>query len=263
MIGWTGGNPPTLPFTLNCHSPQARGLVGWWPALGQDNPELRRDYSGHHWHLRQGNSPTLVANAPMGQMGSFVVGSSQYYQGASSHVYQRPITLTAWATLASSNTGSALWVGDAASGSYYASCYFATTPTIGVLQRSTTTVLETASCSLNTLYFVAARIASSTSLELFVNGRYVSVDTTDSGANNLNINAAAIGRFGDSSPSFYHDGLIGDVRLYNRLLSDAEIWQLYNPATRWDLYQPIGYFTMIQAAALGNPWYHYLQQAGD
>ncbi len=34
------------------------------------------------------------------------------------------------------------------------------------------------------------------------------------------------------------NGQIGPVSLYNRALSAAEIWSLYDPQTRWELYQP-------------------------
>jgi hypothetical protein len=33
------------------------------------------------------------------------------------------------------------------------------------------------------------------------------------------------------------DGWLVDVRLWNRALSDAEVWTLFDPRTRWDLYQ--------------------------
>src|SRR5581483_10659744 len=29
--GWRGGQPPSGPFRLHAASPQARGLLGWWP----------------------------------------------------------------------------------------------------------------------------------------------------------------------------------------------------------------------------------------
>ena len=32
---------------------------------------------------------------------------------------------------------------------------------------------------------------------------------------------------------------MADVRAWNRALTAAEVWQLYDPRTRWDLYYPL------------------------
>ena len=37
----------------------------------------------------------------------------------------------------------------------------------------------------------------------------------------------------------YLSGAIADARIYNRVLSNAEIRQLNDPSTRWDLYEPM------------------------
>jgi len=44
------------------------------------------------------------------------------------------------------------------------------------------------------------------------------------------INTGGAGRF---------SGYLADFRFYDRLLSDADVAHLYNPATRWDLYRPL------------------------
>lgn len=35
-------------------------------------------------------------------------------------------------------------------------------------------------------------------------------------------------------------GRMCDARIYNWAIPDDLVWQLYDPATRWDLYYPIG-----------------------
>ncbi|HUW32512.1 MAG TPA: hypothetical protein VM223_12950, partial [Planctomycetota bacterium] len=34
-------------------------------------------------------------------------------------------------------------------------------------------------------------------------------------------------------------GRLGEVRFYNCAKTDAEIWQMYDPPTRWELYRPV------------------------
>jgi hypothetical protein len=41
------------------------------------------------------------------------------------------------------------------------------------------------------------------------------------------------------------DGTIQDIRFYNRALTDAEVFALYDPATRWDLYAPVARRTYV------------------
>lgn len=50
--------------------------------------------------------------------------------------------------------------------------------------------------------------------------------------------------FGDGADSarvgglnIYYRDFIAEPRIYNRALSATEVWQIYDPATRWDLYQ--------------------------
>ncbi len=50
------------------------------------------------------------------------------------------------------------------------------------------------------------------------------------------------------------DGLIWDARVYDRALSDAEVWALFDPSTRWELYYETGrvsYF-VVPAAPVGG-----------
>jgi hypothetical protein len=53
------------------------------------------------------------------------------------------------------------------------------------------------------------------------------------------------------------DGLIADVRIYKRALSDAEVWALYDPRSRWDLYwQPnTRAYSFMSAIAAGTAGY--------
>jgi hypothetical protein len=55
------------------------------------------------------------------------------------------------------------------------------------------------------------------------------------------------------------DGEFCDLRIYNRALSSAEVWALYDPRTRWDLYQQPTRRLWIDTAAApatgGHPQY--------
>jgi hypothetical protein len=59
--GWVGGNPPTVPFKLNECSPQARGLIGWWPALGSRGGNVWYDLSGRGINLAKASTPADIS----------------------------------------------------------------------------------------------------------------------------------------------------------------------------------------------------------
>ena len=51
--------------------------------------------------------------------------------------------------------------------------------------------------------------------------------------------------------SYHAGGVIFDARIYNTSLTDQEVYQLYSPETRWDLYLPAAppRFWSVPAAA--------------
>jgi hypothetical protein len=56
---------------------------------------------------------------------------------------------------------------------------------------------------------------------------------------------------GTSNAAFYTDGWIADFRLYTRALSPAEVWQLYDPQTRGELFLPPRWQVMTAPPAGG------------
>jgi len=80
--------------------------------------------------------------------------------------------------------------------------------------------------------------STSTLMKLFVNG--VQEGST---AHTIGRSPSAIALcFGKpivpvTTTQFMWKGFIGDVRIYNRILDPAQIFAMYNPMTRWELYQ--------------------------
>lgn len=91
------------------------------------------------------------------------------------------------------------------------------------------------SISVNKLYHLCGTLGASGAMKLYINGVLVATGDTPAGnSNNLN------GDFATGAVASNFTGYVGDVRLYNRGLSAHEVWKLYDPATRWDLYDFIG-----------------------
>jgi hypothetical protein len=81
-------------------------------------------------------------------------------------------------------------------------------------------------------HHVAATYNGSGDLTMFLDGRVAA--TTASGSRNIE-DRCWLG--GYPSATRYTNCRIADVRIYNRQLTSADAWHLYDPRTRWELYQ--------------------------
>ena len=72
----------------------------------------------------------------------------------------------------------------------------------------------------------------------YVDGRSVTLTTfvDDTIATNFQV-ASPLNFMSRNGASLFGAGQLCDVRIYATLLSTAEAWALYDPRTRWDLYQ--------------------------
>jgi len=105
---------------------------------------------------------------------------------------------------------------------------------------------------------------SSTSRAAYVDGAYKGTNTT-SNAGSSSPNRTVIGaRYDSGANGQFAEGNIAHVCIWNRALTDAEVWALYDPRTRWDLYAVPSrrvYFDLA-AAPGGTTWPGYLSECG-
>lgn len=241
---WPGPHPPFgVPFVLNRASPQAVGLRAWWP-FGAGAGSLARDMATGRAHGTASGAP-LVADS---------IGSARSFNGTTDYIDVGSVeavniggvlTLSGWINLSTwsfvgGGSGAILADCDAsalnfqyglgvnASGKLIAVWGAAGTPLTG----SNTAI------SLNTWHHFAMVRSGSTGawvatyyLDGLADGS-VSTATNPSSQSGL-----AIGRYGGLGLGGYRIiGRLADIRIHNRDLSAAEVFQLCVPQTRWQLY---------------------------
>ena len=64
--GWPFRHPPNIQFTLNTASPQAAGLVTWWPTIGSWGKAALKDFARGLDADNVGGSPAWVADGLVG-----------------------------------------------------------------------------------------------------------------------------------------------------------------------------------------------------
>jgi hypothetical protein len=250
----SGVAPTQWDGVINRDRKQAVGLVaafhpllGWRDLIGGKNMTPVAGASAY------GNNPTI--------------GRSYALDGTDDCAYvtlpeawklQR-FTVSAWVTLASGGGGTIFSLvprGAASDGrGMFAAAY--TTYTYLVIGAGTGsyTYSNTGQALTAGITYLITQMFDGTNMVVYVNGKQdstkyapITISYTDKNTSTgPNPASAYIGGYHSSTNSspgttadilYEFNGQIGPVSLYNRALSEAEVWALYDPATRWELYQP-------------------------
>jgi len=232
---WHPYRPPDGLFEINRASPQAIGLVGWWPPLRSHGisilHNMAEDYPG-----TIGPAVTWDTHAQLGAILKGDGSTSTYISTAFVPIADQG-TVAVWGAINSANDGLVGVTG-----------VWATTNGVRIasntsdnfrLQIGLTLRDTTIPVAYGDLYHLVITGDGSTA-RFYING--VERDSwayTIGGDNTDPLYLASIYNSSTAAASWNLNGYLGDVRIYDRALSPDEVWQLYDPATRWDLYLPV------------------------
>lgn len=230
-------------FTINKNSLQANGLVFWIP--GFVNTGTRHDDVIGGLNLAEVNSPVWVNDSERGWVLQFDTGSSQALNVGATPVTAVGLTMSAWIRRSDITIAGAIV--SIADQSLTRTYFGIEVEGIGggtnakmlvATQAANITLDSTTAANVNGQWYHVTGVAvSSTERHIYLDGGGKGTNVTDITPTGLD--RIRIGSRGDLNPSDFFSGEIVDVRIYNRALSDFEVAELYNPQTRWDLYQPI------------------------
>ena len=240
--GWGYSQPPNVPFEINKASPQSNGLVAWWTCLGQNAGQVAlRDMMGR-FDMTVVNTPVISSSA-MGPVVLFDDGSSEYLTNGNAAVITYPITMACWVnTNDLSVNQSLIIIADTATSNNFHQLYIeqgldmlrvrSDDATATIAFATTTTAM-----SINTWHHACGVFTSSTNRAVFLDGGGKGTDALDVTPVGLDSTTIAVRR--TNFNQWYLSGMIAESRIYNRALSDAEVYALYAPQTRWELYKPL------------------------
>jgi type II secretory pathway pseudopilin PulG len=207
----------------------AYGLVGYWP-FDEGNGTSAADASGN------GNAGTLM-NGPAWQAGSnckvggclSLDGADDYVNaGNSNSLMPASLTVMGWMRLGAGENGNWMFINRAPGGtpgSYY---IYADAPTIAewsIFSNAGARRDVVGPISKNEWYHIAGTTdASSQVQKIYINGilqgQQVAVPLGS------NTSTVLFGSYGGGG--YYLNGTIDDIRVYNRVLSEAEVQAIYN-----------------------------------
>ncbi len=240
-----GNHAPRWPFEIDRASPQAKGLAACWPLFAGPGIGLR-DVSGGGAHLVLGagaETPSWIAAAATNAHAlDFDGGDEAHVAGgnvAALDITGNEITLCAWIKPDTAGTsGGSRFLSkrtDAGGSDVYSIFSLSPGADAGVWFRiggNTDLIFQTTLPTGNWQHWIGTY--DGTAMRLYRNGVEVANKV---GSGNIPSSARGVFLGHREAESRHFDGAMADVRIYDRALSAREVWALYDPATRWDLYR--------------------------
>jgi hypothetical protein len=256
------GGPPLGPVTLASGSDQFRGLQGTQLITGMASAMYM---TVPNQALRRVTPEGGVFADTRGMVGD---GTDNLLTRTTPIYTSVPLTISTWYTpFVSTGTHNAVTQGEVASTGALLTVGTVTGPlgqyairTIG--GGAVSAISAGTSIKPGQLNLITGVSTSLSNHLLYANGVQVGSDATAVDATPAawaNIVVGALRRDVDAN---FCNGAVQQWAIWNRALTAAEVWNLYDPATRWDLYWTPGrkiHFDLA-ASATGNPWYAYRQQ---
>ena len=230
---------PPWPYRINWDSPQAAGLVAWWPF-----PALKDgiDFGPTGKHRLSPNGGLLWGNHQvLGKAPLFDDASSQFFSVGSAVLTGPPFTMGCWFESDDANAAQSL-MGLSDTGStnnfHLLELRGQVAGDFVGMQSSDSgggfRALTTTGYTANKLHHAAGVVASATDRRVLIDGG--SKGTNADSSTPTGLDTTAIGALIRTTNAVFMSGFIADPRIYNRALTDHEVAEwFHNP---WDLYLP-------------------------
>lgn len=251
---WVYRGPPNYPFVLNRASWQARGLMAWWPMLGSRGATALHDFAGNIDGVAD-----VAINAQDPIVGTVFLSTdpNEISLGASSQFtpVTNELTVSGWAYAETGgDNNSTLFVFQGGTNnSRLRVVRFGNDATVRVWYRNSIdglSPLDSGNILSTTKINHICLTIKDADLRLFANGVQVASTANIDATHTFNF-LAANAYIGQWTSGRGWVGPIGEFRLYNRVLTPIEVYQLYAPQTRWELYQPVQRDALAFVAAAG------------
>ena len=241
------GRRPQWPFTTNMDSSQSQSLKVWVP-MGVPKSGGEKDLVKDIAYAATGTN--LKVEQDLGIVRDFEFGSSEYLSYNGAEVTATPLTVACWLVIESFGSSPITLLSLHNSGSTtQRECFLLfldqTTNNVKFLVGAATNAGTATddgllpAMSTERLYHAAGVAKSSTSRFAYRNGYPGGQSTTSRTPSGINITHIGAEGF-TAGPGRFFDGRIGDARIYSREFNHSEVWELYDPRSRWELYYPLG-----------------------
>lgn len=224
---------------INKDWPGNRGLVARWLALPllKGRPKLI-DIAGNYDGTFTGygsDSPWRGAMGRMGGFGSVNFDGTDDYVIRSSVSFSLPMTLSVWFNVADlSGIREAVYLGNGGASAGWCSIEVTTSGAVSAYYNSNNDqnrfATTAATVSAGVWNHAVAVFSDTNSRTIYLNGSNKVTDSTS--AADATLNSWVLGLLRPSAPLRYWAGKLDDACLFNRVLSDSEVYALYDDSRR-------------------------------
>lgn len=249
--GWPYNHPINVDFDVNWDSPQSRGLVAWWPFIGGQGGWPVPDRAFQRYPMAPFNTPTWISDGEKGWAVLFDDAANEYLSVSASPVIA-PFTLSCWFN-SDDLINNQVLVGIGGAAANYTELVASGAGGGDPIDiRSAAgggpgAAVTTTGYSANTWHH-ACGVEFGASRAAYIDG---GSKGTDANVRAPALTTTFIGRHAVGGGIWFMSGKIMDVRIYNRALSDTEVYNLY--ANPWELYGPRIPELHAFVAAAGQP----------
>ena len=245
--------PPSGRVVVNLGCLQAQGLYSFWSAQ-EENRETALDLMGRFSIAYAENVPSRDAGPGGWAFGSLGTSNASYLSSATITTAV-PFTVSAWFNSTSFASASTLFSVGVSSDRFTLGINTAGTIFATARQaNSSATATTTAASTTGEWWHGAAVFDSATQRAAWLNGGDKTSNTTSKTPDAGSMADTGIARLG-AGTSFLK-GRMAHVCFWNRALSDAEMYRLWDPPTRWELYYQPGLVVYPRPAAAAATGYH-------
>lgn len=230
---FTGPIRPQEFHGVNWDSPQAQGLVYWWPLY------FDGDYTSRIYGDRAEDFVGVGARSYVSEFGRSVQGpadGTSFTKIDSTRITAVPLTMCGWTRPSLSGAGERVLSIGQGENQNNVFDFYTVSGRVGVVARAGAPFEEASISGVvnGEWQHVGATFATNASRRAWLNGR-PGVEGTLS-VTPLGLTRIGLGVLYRQFPTGVHLGGFADLRIYNRALTEPEMRALYDPQTRWDLY---------------------------
>lgn len=251
---------PHGPVRLNRSSPQARGLVGWWPGYVDAGQRIISDYSGYAHHAAWSGTSVGSISSEFGVVVPSMAGTSDnpvgdaeipQLQGASN------ASLSIWWRRPATNEYSGIGYGEDSASRFHLAAWDTSAVYATVNGAFSNATLNDTEWHHGVITFDGTQATANNRVVLYIDGEVPSRGSA-SYPTALGSKSGNRIRLGYPVGVTIGDGAWFDARAYDRTLSGAEVVEQYYHA-RWDLWdaprKSVRYFIpSVEAGGFQPAW---------
>ena len=232
-----GATPPVGPFEINRASMQAMGLIGWWSPARQPGILYGVPDMAGNLPATMVGSVAYVYDPIMGWALDYVADSNKYLEPGTSQLLSPTgaMTVSVWFNADVITGDTKLVDRDTSASRGYSLAVNTSKITWGVPGYAIDKVGP--DLVVGATYHLVATGDATAGWDLYLNGQLIGEMAWHTPGSSTAATRISRGSYTGYFGPF--NGRIGDVRIYNRGMSPAEAWQLWDPLTRWELYKPL------------------------